>query len=192
MRLREPEWLIPALWIAWLLYWLAAARDVKPVRRREHPVSRAVSSLPLLLAAYLLSVPLSGRLAVLDRRFLPYGPWFPLAGTVAVIAGLAYAVWARRHLGREWSGVVTLKADHRLIVTGPYQRVRHPIYTGLLLALAGSAAALGEWRGLLGLLLALGAVLRRVAIEERWLGEAFGAEYAAYRQRTAALVPGVF
>lgn len=192
MIFRAPAWLIPALWTAWLFYWLIAARDVKPARRRERPFSRMLSSLPLLLAAWLLSFPQHGVLAVLDRRFLPRNGVLGLGATGAVIAGITYAVWARRHLGREWSGVVTLKTDHRLIVTGPYRRVRHPIYSGLLLALAGSALALGEWRGLLGLLLALGAVLHRVTVEERLLTEAFGQDYATYRMRTAALLPGVF
>ena len=65
-----------------------------------------------------------------------------------VAAGLAFAVWARVYLGRNWSGTVTVKQDHELIRSGPYGFVRHPIYTGLLLAMLGTAIAIGEWRGL--------------------------------------------
>lgn len=67
-------------------------------------------------------------------------------GLLMVICGLAFAVWARIHLGRNWSGTVTVKEDHELIRSGPYGIVRHPIYTGLLLAIAGTAIVFGEWR----------------------------------------------
>ena len=85
--------------------------------------------------------------------------------------------------------MVTLKQDHELIRSGPYRWVRHPIYTGLLLAILGSAIALGEWRGLIALVLVAAAVLRRIAIEERFLTQQFGAAYARYRAEVPALVP---
>ena len=75
---------------------------------------------------------------------------------------------------------------------GPYAYVRHPIYTGLLLALIGTAIVRGEWRGVLAVLIALAALWRKLRLEERWMIETFGDEYRRYRERTAALIPFIF
>ena len=95
------------------------------------------------------------------------------------------AALARWQLERQ----VTLKQDHELIRSGPYRWVRHPIYTGLLLAVLGSAIALGEWRGLIALALVTAAFLRKIAIEERFLTEQFGGVYAHYSRKVPSLVP---
>ncbi|MGA3398485.1 MAG: isoprenylcysteine carboxylmethyltransferase family protein [Acetobacteraceae bacterium] len=184
-------WLIPAIWSAWGLYWCIAALTAKPVRRRESMASRLSHYIPLLLAILLLVSP---RFAgtMLDARFLPWSALLFWTGTAVLLAGLFFSVAARRHLGGNWSGSVTLKQGHTLTRSGPYRFVRHPIYTGLLLAIFGSGViALGEWRGLLALALVTAACLRKVQIEERFLLEQFGDAYARYRQEVAALVPGV-
>jgi protein-S-isoprenylcysteine O-methyltransferase Ste14 len=180
--------LIAALWAAFMLYWLIAASDVKATLRRETRLQRLLHVGPLFLCAALLAFP---RLlpAALRERFLSRTAPVEVIGVMLVVAGLAFAVWARRHLGRNWSGVITLKADHTLIRSGPYALVRHPIYSGLLLALLGTAVAIGEWRGLLALALATGAILLRVGAEDVLMAEAFGDDYADYRRRTKALVP---
>jgi protein-S-isoprenylcysteine O-methyltransferase Ste14 len=178
--------LIAALWIAWLAYWLVAARDVKRARWRETGVSRALYIVPLLLCGVLLA----GRPwlpPALTTRFVPPGPLLPVFGTLAVTAGLAFAVWARRHLGRNWSGIVTVKEDHTLIRSGPYRFVRHPIYSGLLLALVGTAAAIGEVRGVLAVACALVGFLRKIRIEEREMYRTF-----AESEETAALIPFLY
>jgi protein-S-isoprenylcysteine O-methyltransferase Ste14 len=128
------------LWLAWLAYWIIAARNVKPTRRRESLVSRLMTIVLTALAAVLLAFR-GQKLTWLHARFLPQtliGYWL---GLLMVVLGLAFAVWARAHLGRNWSGTVTVKEDHELIRTGPYGIVRHPIYTGLLFAILGSAVA---------------------------------------------------
>ena len=102
-----------------------------------------------------------------------------------------FAIWARNVLGRNWSGIVTLKQDHELIRTGPYRYVRHPIYTGLLIAFAGSAIARGEWRGLLALAIAFVALWRKLKLEEQWMIETFGDAYRRYRDEVRALIPFV-
>jgi protein-S-isoprenylcysteine O-methyltransferase Ste14 len=122
---------------------------------------------------------------------LPAGPVLPALGAVLTVAGLGLAVWARRHLGREWSGLVTLKEGHRLIRTGPYRTVRHPIYSGLLLAVFGTALAIGQWRGVIAVVCNLIGLLRKVQVEETLMVRTFP-EYREYRQRTAALIPGVY
>jgi protein-S-isoprenylcysteine O-methyltransferase Ste14 len=102
---------------------------------------------------------------------------------------MLFSVWARVHLGGNWSGIVTIKHDHELIASGPYAIVRHPIYTGLLVAFIGSAMARGEWRGVLAVLIAWVALWRKLRLEERWMGERFGQQYEAYCRRVPALLP---
>jgi protein-S-isoprenylcysteine O-methyltransferase Ste14 len=176
------------LWVAWLLYWWIAARNVKVTRRREGMPSRLAHIVPLALAAWMLAAPrLPG--GVLGGRFLPATLSVYLVGVLVLAAGLAFTVWARVILGRNWSGTVTLKEGHELIRSGPYRFVRHPIYTGLLVAFAGSAIARGEWRGLVALAIAFAALWRKLKLEERWLGETFGDAYERYRAEVPALIP---
>jgi protein-S-isoprenylcysteine O-methyltransferase Ste14 len=185
------EWLIPAIWDTWVFYWFAAAFTAKPVRRKESVASRLSHYIPLLLAIVLLVSPRFAGTA-LSTRFLPGSRILFWTGTALLIAGLLFSVAARRHLGGNWSGTVTLKQDHTLTRSGPYRFVRHPIYTGLLLAIFGSGViALGEWRGLLALALVTAAFVRKIQIEERFLREQFGDAYDRYRQEVAALIPGV-
>jgi len=127
----------------------------------------------------------------LTRRVLPRGNGFLLLGAVLVAAGLAFAVWARRHLGRNWSSHVVLKQDHALVRSGPYQRVRHPIYTGILLALLGTAITIGELRAAVGFALFVLSFVLKSRTEERWMREVFP-EYEQYRRSTAALIPKVY
>jgi len=177
---------IPALWLAWLLYWIVAAADVKPTLWRETMASRLLHRVPLMLAAILLA-PLE---PIMTARCLPEGPLFPFLGALMVAVGLGFASWARWHLGRNWSGLVTLKEGHSLIQTGPYKYVRHPIYTGMLLAFVGSAVAIGEWRGILSVALALLAFVLKIRVEEVGMRKTF-AEYERYQRTTAALIPFV-
>jgi len=180
---------IAALWIVWLIYWLLRARDVKPSRWRESWGSRALHVVPLLLVGVLIAqrhLP-----AAMTSRYLPRQAVLDATGTIMVAAGLGFAIWARQHLGRNWSGTVTVKQDHSLVRRGPYAYVRHPIYSGLLLALLGTAVAIGEWRGVVAFVLALLAFLRKIWLEENRMREVFP-EYEQYRQHTAALIPFVF
>lgn len=182
------RWSIPALWVLWALYWFVASRDVKTTQRRESAASRLGHMGPLLIAALLFSLP-DLPLPWLYARFIPATNVGFLAGAALVATGLGFAVWARVVLGRNWSGTVTLKEDHELIRRGPYAIVRHPIYTGLLAGFAGSALALGQWRGLIALVIVCVALWRKLRLEERWLAEIFGDSYARYRREVAALVP---
>ncbi len=162
--------------------------NVKASARREPLGSRLLHVVPLAVAALLLWVP-SVPLPWLNIRFIPWAEWGFWVGAALAAAGLLFTVWARRHLGRNWSGIVTVKQDHELVVSGPYGYVRHPIYTGLLLAFVGSALARGEWRGVLAVLIVFLALWRKLRLEERWMVEQFGAQYRAYSGRVAALVP---
>jgi protein-S-isoprenylcysteine O-methyltransferase Ste14 len=182
--------LIPALWIAWCACWIAAAPFAKATRWREAPGLRLLDRVSLLLCAILFAAPrlLPG---LLSARFVARGAALPLLGSVMVAAGLGFAAWARWHIGRNWSGTVSLKQGHTLVCSGPYHLVRHPIYTGMLLALIGTALAIGEWRGPLAVVFALLAFVRRIRVEEQRMRQTFP-EYEQYRRTTPALIPRLF
>jgi protein-S-isoprenylcysteine O-methyltransferase Ste14 len=184
------QFALPVLWIAWLLVWFVASLNIKPARWRESIGSGLLHRVPLLFTALLLA--LRRQLpSLLTERFLPAGPAYDMLGIIMVAFGLGFAVWARWHLGSNWSGAVTLKQDHSLIRTGPYRYVRHPIYSGLLLALLGTAVTLGEWRGLVAFVLAFLAFAYKSRVEEARMRETFP-DYASYSRETAALIPLVF
>jgi protein-S-isoprenylcysteine O-methyltransferase Ste14 len=180
----------PVMWLSWLCYWWAAAHNVKTTSRSEPLQSRLLHIVPLMLAVLLIG-PANFPIQALGARFLPIGIWPFWAGAVLTLAGLLFTVWARVHLGRNWSGTVTVKQDHELIISGPYRFVRHPIYSGLLLAIIGSALARAEWRGIVAVVLAFLALWRKLRIEEQWMQEQFGGAYEEYKRRVAALVPFV-
>lgn len=181
---------IAGLWTAWIALWLAVAFNVKRTRWRENRWTALWNRVPVLLGAALLIWP---RLApaVLSRPILPAGPALPVLGAALVLAGLVFALWARRHLGRNWSGDVTVKEGHALIRSGPYRLVRHPIYSGLVLALVGTALAIGDARGFVATGLILIGFVVKLSIEESRMRETFP-DYADYCRRTARLLPGVY
>ena len=179
--------LIPALWLLWFLYWKYAARGLKPVERRESLASRLGHIVPLVIAGLLLAFPTVP--GWLGQRLWTRS-WNHYLLAVGIVAlGLGFACWARRELGRNWSGTVTLKEQHELIRSGPYRWIRHPIYTGLLLAFVGTAMARDEWRGVVAVLIAFVALWRKLRLEERWMRELFGAQYDEYRRHSWALFP---
>lgn len=187
-----PYWLydapIAVLWLAWLACWIIAARNVKPTRRRESLASRLVSVILTALAVALLAFR-GHRPFWLHARFVPQTMVTYWLGLVMVLLGLAFAIWARVHLGRNWSGTVTVKENHELIRSGPYGIVRHPIYTGLLFAILGTAVAFGEWRGLLAFGFLTAAFLFKLRREECFMGESFPSDYPRYRAEVPALIP---
>jgi len=190
MRANSPSSAILALWLCWIAYWTAASLAVKPSARRETMLSRLLHLGPLALAVLLLWAP-PPPLEALRARFLPSSRAIEWSGAGLVALGLAFTVWARLHLGTNWSGIVTVKRGHELVTSGPYAIVRHPIYTGLVVAFVGSATALGEARGVLAVALVVASLWRKLRLEERWMAEQFGDDYERYRGRVRALVPFV-
>ena len=174
------------LWLAWVLYWVVSAFSAKTTQRRESLGSRLSHVVPLLIGVALILWP---RVPWLSLRLLPSGPLEFTLGVVLLALGLALTVWARVYLGRNWSGTVTLKEGHELIRSGPYAYVRHPIYTGLLVALLGSAVACGELGALIGWCVVAGAFIRKLRIEERFMREIFPGQYQGYCAQVPALVP---
>ncbi|HEX5506928.1 MAG TPA: isoprenylcysteine carboxylmethyltransferase family protein [Pseudolabrys sp.] len=182
--------IIPALWLIWLAYWIAASIGAKETQREEGLRSRLTHHVPLILGGILLGWPgIAG--PQLEQRFVPLSlMWFWCTVAIIVI-GLGFSIVARAWLGGNWSGSVTVKKGHELIRSGPYALVRHPIYTGLLLALIGTALAIGRWRALIALIFFVLGIVRKIRIEERFMSEQFGGTYARYRAQVAALVPFV-
>src|ERR1700722_13834250 len=183
--------LIPLLWLWWLVYLFVAGRNVKATRQVESPASRAGHIIPLMVA-FLLLYPSRLPHGFLSQQIVPWNDAFYPIGVVLVAAGLFFACWARHVLGRNWSGVVTLKDDHELIRTGPYRFVRHPIYTGLLLAFVGCAVARDEWRVVLAVVIAYVSLWRKSLLEERWMIDTFGDAYRRFRSEVPALIPNPF
>lgn len=177
-----------AVWIAFLLYWRLKSQDTKATQRLEPAGSRIVRAIVFLIVIALLSWPYIP-LAWLYWHFLPPAPWTFFLGAAITTAGLLFAVWARVHLGRNWSSSVTIKQDHQLIVTGPYAIARHPIYTGILTGFLGMAIATTQARGLLAFVLVFFVLWFKFRMEEQWMRNQFGDAYATYTKRVAALVP---
>lgn len=186
-------WLHGLAWLGFLLYWIASARGTKRAVRAEPPWLRVGAYwLPLALAVALLGPGSWFGDSALRAAFVPGTPWWKTPGLLLAIAGITRACRARFLLGRNWSSEVQIKQDHELIQAGPYRHVRHPIYSGLLLALLGTAIHIGEWRALLALAIVAASFCYKLRHEERWLRERFGESYAAYQRRTRALIPGLF
>lgn len=182
--------LIAAIWIAWCIYWLASSINVKRAVRRESRAARWGHIVPLVVGM-LLIVARRPASPIFSMRILPRTLSTYWVGVAVIFLGLAFAIWARRYLGTNWSGTVTVKENHELIRTGPYALVRHPIYTGILSAILGTAIARGELRGVWGLLICTAGFVVKLRREERWMRETFGEEYERYRARVPMLVPFV-
>jgi protein-S-isoprenylcysteine O-methyltransferase Ste14 len=185
------ENIFTVLWIAFLIYWQIKAAGTKTTRRLEPVASRILRVFIFLIAILLFSITRIP-LPWLYREFWPAGLWSFWLGVAVMVGGLLFAVWAREHLGSNWSRSVTIKQGHELITTGPYRVVRHPIYTGILAGFLGSAIALSQVRGFLAFVLIFIALWLKLHREEQWMRSEFGETYATYAHHTAALVPYLF
>jgi protein-S-isoprenylcysteine O-methyltransferase Ste14 len=176
-----------AIWIAVSVYWEVSARSAGDRVRSEATASRLVHVVLVLLAQILVFAPIPG----LRARVLPVAVGLVILGLAIELASALLAVWARRRLGRNWSGAIATVADQQLVRSGPYRVVRHPVYTGLLGLYLGTALVSGELHALLGVILVLIAYWRKIRMEESHLREQFGPAYDEYRTTRWALVPGV-
>jgi protein-S-isoprenylcysteine O-methyltransferase Ste14 len=171
-------------WAAFWIYWLVAALSMKRGRvswSRELRIRAVVVVLAVLLL----------RLGVLRDGGIDSDPWRAGFGLVFFALGLGFAIWARLHIGRNWGTPMSQKEEPELVSSGPYRLVRHPIYSGILLAGVGTAMAL-NWRWLIFVLLAGVYFAYSATVEERYLTERFPDTYPAYRHSTKMLVPFVF
>lgn len=185
------HWAMLAVQFAWVVtgvYFLASALLTNRIKRREAFSGRLLDSL-LLFGGYFLifsQIPLPD---VSSPHFMAPREALQIGGVVFTYLGLPLTIWSRARLGRYWSGVVALKQDHRLIQAGPYRVVRHPLYSGIILAAIGMVFCVTTWSSLLGTAALLTCFERRAHKEDALLASEFGAEFEAYRQRTGRLLP---
>ncbi len=182
--------LLGVLWTGFLLLWLAGALIQKRTVRREGVSTRLLQFCLAGLAFYLLANQ-KVRLPLLERPFVPGSSYFAYMGLALTLIGMGFAIWARVCIGRNWSAAVTVKENHKLVTRGPYALVRHPIYSGALLAMLGTAVVFRGLRGLVAVFVATLALHLKSRREEQFMTEEFGAEYADYKQKVKALVPFV-
>jgi len=179
---------IGLLWFTWAVYWMVSSVRIKAAVRRESTASRLAHVIPLIVGGVLIgwhNLPWDP----LNARLWPHSLTAYWIGLTLLIAGLAFAVWARVHLGRNWSGSVTVKEGHELIRSGPYAYVRHPIYTGLITAVLGTAIVSGTLRAAVGLVIITVSLLRKLRTEEAFMRETFPGEYERYSADVPGLLP---
>ena len=183
------QW-IPTLWLVLLIIWILAAFASKRTVQRQTGPARllhvGLMFLGIVLVFNLYHWFDNGWLAT---RIFPRSESLVLGGAVVTIAGMLFCIWARLILGSNWSGSVTIKENHELVRRGPYQIVRHPIYTGILLGLLGTAFVYGTTRAFIGVLVCGLALWIKSQTEEQFMVQQFGEQYIQYRREVRALIP---
>jgi protein-S-isoprenylcysteine O-methyltransferase Ste14 len=182
--------ILGGLWLVFLVVWLLASTRVK--RRASSSATSMVFRLLLVVLVALLIreslVSHAGR--QVHGAILSGNRVQAVAGVALCAVGIAFAIWARLCIGQNWGMPMSLREGHELVTTGPYAFVRHPIYTGILLALAGTVLTVGHWSiALFPLYLAY--FIYAATMEERTMREQFPTQYAVYARRTKMLLPFV-
>src|SRR5579862_9608045 len=168
-------------WVVFWVYWLAASVGVKAGKSR---LTRfAAVRLGVILVVLLLL-----RVKALKTNVVAHDPWLQGVGLAAFVLGLALAVWARIYLGRNWGMPMSEKIDPELVTTGPYRSIRHPIYSGILLAMIGTSMAVSlYWLVVVAILGAY--FLHSAFVEERFMITLFPDSYPDYKRSTKMLIP---
>jgi protein-S-isoprenylcysteine O-methyltransferase Ste14 len=177
------ELVITVGWLVFWVYWLAASASVKAAEAGSSRIrGGAVATVVVLFVLV--------RLSTTRWHAVVSSPWLKGIGVAIFVLGLALAVWARIYLGRNWGTPMSRKVDPELVTTGPYRRVRHPIYSGILAGMVGTAVAL-SWYGLIAAALAAAYFCYSAVREERYLAETFSQTYPGYKRSTKMLIPFV-
>ncbi len=182
------SYLIGIPWFIFTAYWIISALKTKRTQKKESFAWRYGVMFIEVLGFALLS---SGdaNIGVLGRRIFPRTYALSIVSVILVWAGVGLAIWARWHLGEYWSGRITLKEGHKLIRTGPYARLRHPIYSGLDLAAIGTALGIDRWRCAVGVCVIILGFVIKAKREEALLAGQFGEEFQAHLRQTGFLLP---
>jgi protein-S-isoprenylcysteine O-methyltransferase Ste14 len=182
------RYLIDAPWIVFVVYWAFGALKTRRTVRTESFASRYGILFLEIIGFFLLFNDRAG-IGILGWRVLERTYALAISGVVFTWIGIATALWARYHLGQYWSARITLKEDHKLIRTGPYAYLRHPIYSGLDLAAIGGALAIDRWRCFLGVVLIVLGYAIKAKREEALLATQFGEDFAEHRKHAGFLIP---
>jgi len=179
------------LWMALVLVWLVSALRTKRTIQRQSSASQLLYTAILVVGVYLIFAKGTG-ISWLDRQLVLVGIPIALVGLVTVLMGVVFSIWARVMLGGNWSNSVTVKEDHTLVRRGPYRIVRHPIYSGILLGMIGSALQRGEIRSFVGIVICGLSFWLKTRAEEQFMVQRFGEEYLQYCHQVKALAPFIF
>lgn len=182
--MRVVDILIVAGWVAFWIYWLVASVGVKAGQTRWGRFAG-------LRVAVILVVLLLFRVRAFKGHVTTDDPWLQGIGLAVFVLGLALAVWARVYLGRNWGMPMSQKADPELVTAGPYRRIRHPIYSGIILGLIGSALAVSMY-WLVAVLLIGAYFLYSAIVEERSMTQLFPDSYPAYQRSSKMLIPFIY
>lgn len=170
-------------WAVFWLGWIVAAMTVQAGQRRW---TGGIGVRVVIILAVLLLVR-----AKAFKSVTTHEPWLQGIGLALFLAGLGLAVWARFYIGRNWGTPMSQKADPQLVTTGPYRYVRHPIYSGIILAMIGTTIAVGLF-WLIGAVLLGGYFVYSALMEERYMAQQFPDTYPAYKRSTKMLIPFIF
>ena len=171
-------------WVAFWIYWLVASIGVKAGQTRWFRFAGVRVGVILVVLLLLRGRAIKGHVTI-------SGPWLQGIGLAVFLLGLALAIWARVYLGRNWGMPMSQKADPELITTGPYRSIRHPIYSGIILAMIGTTIAISLYWLLAVVLLGAYFVYSAIA-EERFMASRFPDSYPEYKRSTKMLIPFVF
>jgi serine phosphatase RsbU (regulator of sigma subunit)/protein-S-isoprenylcysteine O-methyltransferase Ste14 len=179
-------------WILLFIFWVGASLFVKKSKSVESPLARLSHQIPLYIAFFLIFHRHEYPILFGSIYHTDWQNWIVYPALIIFIAGIFIALWARIHIGQYWSGIITLKEGHKVIDTGPYRFVRHPIYTGWILAAFGSALAAGTADAFFGVEIMMLAFIVKLHREERLLTAQLGDEYRRYLNRVpSAIFPGL-
>ena len=183
-----PTSLLAVIWLAFLASWVAASFWSGQTKKHVMTLQSARYRIPIGIGAVLFTPVTSHILGEKPLWVLGHLGVYLLA--LVAVAGIAFTWWARIHLGRFWSNAITQKEDHRIVDTGPYGLVRHPIYAGLTLAILATGAAVATWSSLTGALLISFGQWQKARMEEGFLTVELGPEaYGPYRRRVPMILP---
>jgi len=184
----RPNQAFAVIWLGWVISWIAASLWSAPTESRV-ATWRAWAYRAFIIAGAVLMWRGSADATPAERIWhVGYGGGHALAALA--LAGILFTWWARIWLGRLWSSEITRKQGHRIIDTGPYALVRHPIYTGLIAALLATAIAQATPAALFGAALIACGLWFKARTEERFLKAELGSEaYESYRRRVPMLIP---
>jgi protein-S-isoprenylcysteine O-methyltransferase Ste14 len=178
------ETIFGLVWAAFWIYWLVAAFSTKKGRTSVSGALRI--RIPIVVVVFVLI-----RVRAFGNPSLHSNPTLGGLGLALFAGGLAFAIWARLNIGRNWGAPMSQKVDPELVTTGPYRFVRHPIYTGILFAGIGTAVAL-SWTWLFAVAIAGAYFIYSATVEERFMASQFPETYPAYKRSTKMLIPFIF
>ena len=180
--------LVEVPWIVFVLYWIVSAIRTRDTLQTESFASR-YAILLIEVAGFVLLFRHSAGIGFLGNRFMHRTLASAIVGSILTWMGIGLAIWARYHLAEYWSARITIKEDHQLIRTGPYTRLRHPIYSGIVLAAIGSAVVIDQWRCVLGVGLVLVGYCIKARKEEMMLTQQFGDAFREHQKHAGFLIP---